>query len=465
MRRPRVLVTLLVLMMIAAACGQKAGVGGATSNDAFGAGGASNVQAGGAANGDTGGTGATGVADTATTAPGATGATGTGAAGSATSAGTSHAATATPAGDRTGITDTTITIGVHAPISGAAPFPQSSFQKGSPVYWDFLQTKGGVFGRMVKVIIMDDEYNPASAKRVCQQMVEQNHVFLLIGGGGADQITACAQYANSVGVPYLSAGVNENGLRNLRGYFAFSMSYPAQSPLLVQWATKKLGGGKFAIAVEDTPSFADAHASIVSAAKAGGLQIVYDKSIPKTVQQTDALSIANGLRASGAQIVYILASPQSFVNIAAAAAGQAYNPHWIGPGITSGLNLVAQVGCPAIGAANFLSPFPELDVIDKLDPDFVPAYQKYAGGTPDDISLALWGLNKGLAQVFLAAGKDMTRQSFVQTLESGKRFTTNVYPAGQFSPTNHFGSTQAHMLQADCSSRTYKTVAQFASGF
>jgi hypothetical protein len=67
--------------------------------------------------------------------------------------------------------------------------------------------------------------------------------------------------------------------------------------------------------------------------------------------------------------------------------------------------------------------------------------------------------------MMLAAGKDMTRQSFVQTLESGKRFATNVFPPVQFSATNHFGSAQAHLLQADCGSRTYKTAAQFVSGF
>jgi ABC-type branched-subunit amino acid transport system substrate-binding protein len=448
---------LLVLLLFAAACGQKAGVGTSGSEAALSSGG-----------GDGSTTGQAGTADTTAVAgsdsplpgsstPGAVSGGGTG--------GSAAAPTTVPAGDRTGISASTITIGVHAPISGAAPLPQTSFEKGAQVYWDFLQTKGGVFGRTVKVIIEDDEFNPATAKRVCQQMVEQDHVFMLVGAGGADQITACAQYANSVGVPYLSAGVNENGLRNLRGYFAFSMSYAAQSPLLVQWAQKRLGGGKFAIAVEDTPSFADAHASITAAAKAAGLQIVYDKNVPKNVQQTDALTIANALRSSGAQIVYILTSPQSFVNIAAAAAGQAYNPHWLGPGLTSGLNLVAQIGCPAIGAANFLSPFPQLDVIDRLDPDFRPAYQKYGGGNPDDLGLGLWGLNKGLAQLLLTAGKDMTRQSFVHTVESGKRFTTNVYPSVQFSATNHFGATTAHMLQADCGSRTFKTVAEFASGF
>ena len=47
------------------------------------------------------------------------------------------------AADRTGVTDTKIRVGIHAPITGAAPFPQNAFDKGKDVYWKFLAEKGG----------------------------------------------------------------------------------------------------------------------------------------------------------------------------------------------------------------------------------------------------------------------------------------------------------------------------------
>jgi ABC-type branched-subunit amino acid transport system substrate-binding protein len=474
MKRTRASALILVLMLFAAACGQKANVG------------SSNVSAGGlgsggdtstGASGDTGG-GASGVGSSGSAATGGTDATGAAAAGGGATGGASGSGgaasgggaqagggggAAAPAGDRTGITDKEIVIGIHAPVSGAAPFPQTSFSDGAAVYWDWLKDKGGVFGRNVRVVFEDDEFNPATAKRVCQKMVEQDKVFLLIGGGGADQITACANYANSVGVPYLSAGVNEAGLSNIRAYFALSLTYAQQSPMLAQLA--KTLGKKVGIAVADTESFTDAHVSIQKAMKSLGLNIVYDEKIPKSASQAEALSVANKMRTSGAEVIYFLASPTTFLNVASAAGGQGYVPKYIGPGITSGLNLVAQVGCPNIGAARFLSPFPQLDVIDKLDADYQRAYQAKRGKSGDDIGIALWGLAKTLHQMFLAAGKDMTRQSFVQTVESGKKFVSGVYPPVQYSSTNHLGGTQAHLLQADCGSRTYKTAAQFASSF
>ena len=69
--------------------------------------------------------------------------------------------------------------------------------------------------------------------RSCREMVEDDGAFLLVGGGGADQITACAQYAADNGIPYLSAGVNENGLSDLDTYFATTLTYAEQAPMLI----------------------------------------------------------------------------------------------------------------------------------------------------------------------------------------------------------------------------------------
>jgi hypothetical protein len=50
-------------------------------------------------------------------------------------------------------------------------------------------------------------------------------------------------------------------------------------------------------------------------------------------------------------------------------------------------------------------------------------------------------------------------------LESGKEFATNVYPIVSYSGTVRFGAKSAHLLEADCNSRKFKTIAQFTTGF
>lgn len=456
--------TLVALLLVAAtaACGQKPGVsdqitaggnGGGTGT-AAGSRTAGGGTAGGAATGGTGTAGGTGgVAGGGTDATG--GAAGGGEGGGGGSGG--------GPGDRTGITDSEIVIGIHAPVTGAAPIPQNSFDAGKDIYFQLInETRNGIHGRKVRVVFRNDEFNPQTAVRVCKEMVEQEQVFLLIGGGGSDQIGACARYAADAGVPYLSAGVQENGLSDLSNYFALSMTYSQQSPLLAGMVATQHAGKQVALLVADNSSLDDYFNSQLAALQARGINPSPAKRIPKTTSQTDALSIATEIRDK--DVVVWNASPVSLINVSQATAGQGGNPIYVGPGLTNGLKTVATAGCPGVSGATFFSPFPQLDVIDQVDPEYRPAYEKYAGSAPDDLGIALWGLDKLVAAAFEAAGPDMSRQSFIATLEQGQPFQTGVFPSVQYQGT-HFGGTAVHVLQADCAARDYKTIAQNVSSF
>ncbi len=62
----------------------------------------------------------------------------------------------------------------------------------------------------VEVLFQDDQYTPNTAIQACRSSA--NDAFLVVGGGGTDQIQACGQFAEQAGVPYLSPGVTEAGL-------------------------------------------------------------------------------------------------------------------------------------------------------------------------------------------------------------------------------------------------------------
>lgn len=420
--RFRLVVVLLVVVLIAAACGQKSGVAGS--------------EPGG---------------DGVTTQPTADG------------GGASAPAAREPGPDDTsGVTDDEIVIGIHAPVTGASPIPQTTFDTGKDIYWKFLADSDpkALGGRKVRVVFRDDEFNPSRAVQVCREMVENENAFVLVGGGGADQITACAKYASEAGVPYFSAGVNEDGLTDLTSYFAVSLTYAQQVPLLIN-LIKQLGAQKVAAVVTDTPSFQDAHDAFVAAVKAEDLDLVADDSINKTASEAEALSEVNQLKQAGAEVVFLLSSPLVFLGIASSARNQNYDPTFVGPGITSGLNAVMTFGCPAVGNSRFFSPFPGLDVIDELDPDYRPAYAEFGGGaTADDIGIALWGLNKTIALMFEATPK-LGRAALMDTIEKSEGFASNVYPPVKYTAKQHFGGTGAQQLEADCSAKQFTTAAQF----
>jgi ABC-type branched-subunit amino acid transport system substrate-binding protein len=490
MTRHRWLAAVAVAGMLAAACGQKTGVhvsasgGGANAGgfDTSGLGGGSadtgtagvaTTLAGGPSGGvATSGSSSSGTATGSAAAAKSSGGATTGSApaasgGGGTAAGGTSATTAAAAkaGDRTGVSDSEIRIGIHAPATGAGA-PAPSFDAGKQVYFNFIGN--GVNGRKVTVFFEDDGYNPSQAVAACKKLVEQDKVFLLIGGGGTDQIVACAQYAATVGVPYLAEGVTEKGMSNLPNYFAESMTYKAQGVLLAQYIKHVVGKTDVAMVRGDTANFDDAHTGFITAAQQLGLNVKKDITTNKdgNTAATDAANVCaaiGGPTGAANAVVYPLMSPKAFITFASAAAQQQCFPRYAGIGITLGLNVVAQALCP-VGAfrtgATFFSPYQGLDA---ADPEYQKAYQAQNGQAGDDIGYALWGLGKLLTQELIAGGKDLTRQSFVAGLQ-GKSFNTGVFPMVNYSNTR-FGGTAVHVLKADCSKSQYVTESQNKSGF
>ena len=459
----RTIAVIAVVALATAACGQKSGVHGESlvASD----GGSEELSTGDVAAGDAavpgadggaveGGSGPAGATGGSATTPG--GASRPGAATATTARGT---AAALPTGKVWG---DTVTIGIHAPLTGAAPLPAASFERGKDLYAKWINDKGGINGRKLAVEFLDDEYQPAIAVSKCKQLVEQKKAFMLFGGGGTDQIQACAQFASQVKVPYLSAGVTEVGLRRLRYYFAASMSYPQQAPMLANYIKQNFPGRKVGMVYANTKNFYDARDAFT---KAMPDAVLYQ--IARTPSQSELAQTAQKICDDATKVVFPLMAPANYIALANQVKGQCGLVQWAGVGITMGLNAVAGTGCQtnqAIDKGIFFSPSPGEDKAAALDPEFKAAVDKYNNGSFDDIYVLLWGGVKFAAKMIEAAGKNLTQAGFVQAAEQAK-ITTGTFPQVSYSPSDHFGGRQVHVLQLDCAGNgnKYKTIATNAS--
>ncbi|MEX2503756.1 MAG: ABC transporter substrate-binding protein [Egicoccus sp.] len=372
----------------------------------------------------------------------------------------------TPQGsDRTGVTDTSITLAIHAPVTGAAPLPSTSFEKSRDLYWRWVTEGKGekVLGReKVEVIFADDRYDPNSAIQVCRNLAAK--AFLLMGGGGTDQIQACGRRMGQERVPYFSAGVTETGLEGNPWYFAASMTYKQQTELLAQYVKKNFPGKKVGAIVTQTPNFNDAVAGWEAAVKRHGLPYTTTHRHPKG-DTTWYSTLSADLEKKGAEVVFILTSPLDYIRFAQTAEADF---QYVGVGVSKGLNDVLRSGCPHVGKGTFFSPFPALETAGKLDPDFQKAASKF-GVAADDIAWAIWGASKLQHAAFKAYektfGNDLTREDFRAIVEASGRVSTGVYPDVNYRPDNHFGGTGVHVLKADCGSKKYKDAGTFKTGF
>jgi len=106
-----------------------------------------------------------------------------------------------------GASDTHIKIGQTVPLSG----PASAFGTHGHVvkaFFDKISAEGGINGRKVEMILLDNGFNPAKAVEQTRRLVEEEQVLAEVGTVGTVPNSATQQYLNGRKVPQLliSAG-------------------------------------------------------------------------------------------------------------------------------------------------------------------------------------------------------------------------------------------------------------------
>ncbi len=111
-----------------------------------------------------------------------------------------------------GASDTEIKIGHCCPYSGPAS-AYGVIGKLHQAFWKSVNEAGGINGRKVNFITLDDGYSPPKTVEVVRQLVEQEKVLLLYQTLGTPTNTAIHKYVNQKKIPhlYISTGASKWG--------------------------------------------------------------------------------------------------------------------------------------------------------------------------------------------------------------------------------------------------------------
>ncbi len=111
-----------------------------------------------------------------------------------------------------GASDSEIKLGHAGPYSGPAS-AYGVIGKGIEAYWKSVNDAGGINGRKVKFVTLDDGYSPAKTVEVVRQLVEQEKVLCLFNTLGTPSNTAIQKYMNQKKVPqlYVATGASKWG--------------------------------------------------------------------------------------------------------------------------------------------------------------------------------------------------------------------------------------------------------------
>ncbi|MBU1343164.1 MAG: ABC transporter substrate-binding protein [Proteobacteria bacterium] len=113
-----------------------------------------------------------------------------------------------------GITDTEIIIGQSCALTGPAQAIGISMKEGLTAYFEKINQAGGIKGRTIRLISLDDGYEPEKAITNTRQLIGNDKVFLTIGYVGTPTSKAVFPILDELNIPFFAPFTGAEFLRN-----------------------------------------------------------------------------------------------------------------------------------------------------------------------------------------------------------------------------------------------------------
>ncbi|WP_156250008.1 amino acid ABC transporter substrate-binding protein [Pseudactinotalea terrae] len=113
-----------------------------------------------------------------------------------------------------------IVIGVSLPLTGDFAEPGKGVQRGYETWVEMVNSNGGLLGRQVELIVLDDASDPARVVSDYESLIAQEEVDLLFGPFSTRLVVPASRVASEYGMLFVepaaaAAEVFENGFENI----------------------------------------------------------------------------------------------------------------------------------------------------------------------------------------------------------------------------------------------------------
>ncbi len=157
---------------------------------------------------------------------------------------------AAPAGAQTpGVTPTEIKIGHTNPYSGPAS-AYGTIGKALDAYFKKVSAEGGINGRKINFVTLDDGYSPPKTVEMVRQLVEQDQVAFVFNTLGTPTNSAIHKYLNQEKVPqlFVATGATKWGdPQNFPWTMGWQPTYQTEGKIYAQYVLKNVKDPKIGI--------------------------------------------------------------------------------------------------------------------------------------------------------------------------------------------------------------------------
>ncbi|HZY16511.1 MAG TPA: ABC transporter substrate-binding protein [Ramlibacter sp.] len=355
-----------------------------------------------------------------------------------------------------GASDTEIKIGNTIPYSGPAS-AYGIIGKVEAAYFKMLNESGGINGRKINYISLDDGYSPPKAVEMARRLVEQEQVLFMVSTLGTPSNSAIHKYMNQKKVPhlFLATGASKwNDPKDFPWTMGFNPNYQSEGKLYAKDILAKHPNAKIAVLYQNDDYGKD-YLKGFTEGLGDKAKTMIVKAVTYEVTDPTVDSQIVTLQASGADVFFNITTPKFAAQAIRKVADVGWKPvHYLNQVSAS----VGSVLKPA-GLDKSVGLISMQYIKDPTDPqwandaamkDYFDFMKKYLPDADPADGSAIYGMAAAqlTAQVLKQCGDNLTRENVMKQAASLKNYQIPLAQPGVLASTsaNDFAVFQTMQL-------------------
>ena len=340
-----------------------------------------------------------------------------------------------------GIKDSEILLGQCAPLTGPAAGLGKGMNSGLKAAFEEANAKGGVNGRMIRLLAADDGYEPEKCVECTGKMIEESGVFALAGYVGTPTAKVAAPMVQELKIPLIGLFTGASLLRQPVQRYVINIraSYDDETEALVDHLTKAAHASKIAVFYQNDSFGLAGLAGVEKALGSRKLGLAAKGSFER-----NTVAVKGGLAAvmaASPDAVVIVAPYQPTAEFVRAARDAGLKSKFATISFVGTENLIAELGAAASGMiVSQVVPSP-VDTNLAIARDYQAALKKAVpDATPSYVSFEGYVTGRVLLAALEKAGKDVSREKLIEAIHGLAKLDIGGM-AISFSESNHQGSS------------------------
>lgn len=337
-----------------------------------------------------------------------------------------------------GVTDSEIIIGSSVSASGPLGPLGTGIRDGAAAYFDHVNKQGGVAGRKIRFIALDDAYVVDRTVLNVNKLINDEGVFALLGMTGTPNVMAAIPIASAAKVPLFGPFTGAGEIRNEfnRYLFTVTASYAEEMEKVVEHIST-FGINRIAVVYLNNSFGNSGLAGVEQAMQKRNLKMLGTASVQ--ADSSDIKAAVDVMAKLDPQVIIMATAGKVSADYMKEHKARSLNTQFYCLSVTSNAQLSGVLGPDIRGIAVSQTMLFPWSVTSKLVKDYQDALKSSQQANYSYASIQGFLTAKVFVEGVRRAGKDLNREKLISSLESMNKVDIDGYQIS-FSPTNHHGS-------------------------